>query len=911
MFLRLERSERKAIAKELSHQSIPLLLEGNRVNAAPFLPFLWPKLDETQKKSLSCDVLPLFKVQGINLINQLPRSDMDLIFKNFDLATLPWEWKNIQLLLGLFSEAECKIHIKNYFKPYIDSYNQLKPIFDGKLKTFLDALSEEECCWIFMKMDYTHFLAFLDEVDFLFDYFSSKNRALLLTRLNSASVFNLINTSMKKSFLSEKLSAFLNKFDGENRREVLFLMEPKQLHDLIYSFLCLITTIKLLPETERLLLLQYLGYEHLKALFLCKPGLDCSYYLYSTNKLLPSKDRVSFLKGFDKEYLDVLLNKWDTAAWILNELPSNDDEKFLDYVKVSLFSIFNYTMYSLRALTAQKRFLFLSKMENEKLIEFLYKEGIKNILEALPDENRYDFITLLLKCCPDVLTEIFSKLKSHKIYFLFNDLTLLLPKKHRFSFFALFSEQSLNHVECNYMSLDEKVIKTLKDYLIQKNKVSSAIVVKNPINVPKIVPQVQQVAVDSALPDYVRRNEELVFDLFADPHLVNHYEYIKTLLKLPPRKPWTGPIYSSCIPDKLQSVAWRLEQKKQEILNQSSLPHGRAKEEYDLACLHIERISLIQTIFAAPNALAFYDLTLNILHSSVENQLILASYDVTVNIPHSSAENQCILQMGGRKALLAYARKDPELTVANAVFLLQSAHCLTPANFKKLTICPNPSQITSILFQLAPVKLITEANFNLLMQNQDHAEAILNGLCDLSSKLKLNQQLVTFVVSAGKEARRVSIALERVIDPVVGALNWKAPEELRDLNQCIDQMLNHGFFLLNQDRKRGEETILLALELKQILKTFFEEHPSPKPFAKIQLNEQFLKKLHSKDKEMACHRQQWKVIVANIAVALTGVGLVVVGASYLFTGHGLFSQTRREKCIKSIEHSAQCIYNKG
>ncbi|MFA5961022.1 MAG: hypothetical protein WC785_10970 [Tatlockia sp.] len=54
-----------------------------------------------------------------------------------------------------------------------------------------------------------------------------------------------------------------------------------------------------------------------------------------------------------------------------------------------------------------------------------------------------------------------------------------------------------------------------------------------------------------------------------------------------------------------------------------------------------------------------------------------------------------------------------------------------------------------------------------------------------------------------------------------------------------------------------------------------------------------------------------KVIVANIAIAFTGLSLFAIGASYLFTGHGLFSQTRREQFIQSTHTSSQCIYKKG
>ncbi len=59
-------------------------------------------------------------------------------------------------------------------------------------------------------------------------------------------------------------------------------------------------------------------------------------------------------------------------------------------------------------------------------------------------------------------------------------------------------------------------------------------------------------------------------------------------------------------------------------------------------------------------------------------------------------------------------------------------------------------------------------------------------------------------------------------------------------------------------------------------------------------------KLHLKDDDMAIHREQWKIIVANIAIALTGIGLIALGIQYALNKRCFFAHTQREQLIENI-----------
>lgn len=101
--------------------------------------------------------------------------------------------------------------------------------------------------------------------------------------------------------------------------------------------------------------------------------------------------------------------------------------------------------------------------------------------------------------------------------------------------------------------------------------------------------------------------------------------------------------------------------------------------------------------------------------------------------------------------------------------------------------------------------------------------------------------------------------------------------------------------------------MFLGLDLKKALKAFFEKTPEEQAATKAQFKTSFMTKLHSKDNEMAAHRERWKVIVANVLIALTGIGLFAIGVCYGLTGHCFFNQTLREKHIQALEEEARLV----
>ncbi len=131
-------------------------------------------------------------------------------------------------------------------------------------------------------------------------------------------------------------------------------------------------------------------------------------------------------------------------------------------------------------------------------------------------------------------------------------------------------------------------------------------------------------------------------------------------------------------------------------------------------------------------------------------------------------------------------------------------------------------------------------------------------------------------------------------------LSWEGPAELQTLNHRIHQMVAYGIYLLDCDVSKGKTALLLGLELKKELKQFFELPNTKQAEELTNFKKSFLTKLHSKDAEMAIHRSQWKMIVANIAIAFTGIGLLALGIHYALTGQAFFSPTQRQKLVQDI-----------
>ncbi|MDR3504235.1 MAG: hypothetical protein P4L79_16840 [Legionella sp.] len=128
---------------------------------------------------------------------------------------------------------------------------------------------------------------------------------------------------------------------------------------------------------------------------------------------------------------------------------------------------------------------------------------------------------------------------------------------------------------------------------------------------------------------------------------------------------------------------------------------------------------------------------------------------------------------------------------------------------------------------------------------------------------------------------------------------WQAPVELAGLLASLKAMHAYGLLLKSTGSEKANAAMQLAIELTNDLKDYYTA--SPEEQNKGAFVAEFHNKLHSQDQLMSPHRQYWKVVLANIAVALTCVGLLAVGVSLLVRGHGFFNVTHSQNNVNDVE----------
>lgn len=438
-------------------------------------------------------------------------------------------------------------------------------------------------------------------------------------------------------------------------------------------------------------------------------------------------------------------------------------------------------------------------------------------------------------------------------------------------------------------------------------------------------------ALGSSDPHIVRLREE-GFTAFIpeNPHQYDHYTYLNILLKLEGSERFTvGQAITNYTDlwEKLDYIGRMLKEKADHTAWVHYNPSPEVKHLLEKIDQNSHKQGAIIPTFGCPRGKLLYDVSLG-LEDTEERQEIKR-------------------QIGDIPLLAAYLKKDYKIELVEGIFALREVGCLTPESFQQLMrgskassdIRRWASSMSSILRDLLKTGLLTQANFNQVMQYNNNVPAISLGLSPIQIAGGLNQKCFDAIVRAGIHAKPLGYNLEAledlgilndenfqiVVQKIPGAyisspllaiqlvgiipredaalLHWQGSPAVQVLNQELNQMFAHGIFLLSCDVEKGKVAMLLALALKKELKLFCEKTPEEQVATKAHFKASFIEALHSKDDEMALHRARWKVIVANILIALTGVGLFAIGANYLLHGRCFFAHTTREKHVETIEHS--------
>ncbi|ASQ45678.1 hypothetical protein [Legionella clemsonensis] len=129
---------------------------------------------------------------------------------------------------------------------------------------------------------------------------------------------------------------------------------------------------------------------------------------------------------------------------------------------------------------------------------------------------------------------------------------------------------------------------------------------------------------------------------------------------------------------------------------------------------------------------------------------------------------------------------------------------------------------------------------------------------------------------------------------------------LIELHLQIKRLKRHGNKLQEEskpgsrDRLEGEKATKLAEKFEDLTLQFMTAKNTDNPEQLQRIKNAFKATFESGYREMKTHRILWRPILANIAIAATGVGLLVILAKYLTTGSAFFASTTRQKMVNAI-----------
>jgi hypothetical protein len=135
---------------------------------------------------------------------------------------------------------------------------------------------------------------------------------------------------------------------------------------------------------------------------------------------------------------------------------------------------------------------------------------------------------------------------------------------------------------------------------------------------------------------------------------------------------------------------------------------------------------------------------------------------------------------------------------------------------------------------------------------------------------------------------------------------------IKNLLHTIDALGQYGILLTDEDKLKGHAVIKLARGLRREALSFFvktHETPDKAHMAMLNFQKRFVGLLKKKDQEMGIHRKSWRCVIANLMVAITGIGalaqLITAAYSKVTTGEAtlFFSKTKRQTKMEKIEET--------
>jgi hypothetical protein len=277
-------------------------------------------------------------------------------------------------------------------------------------------------------------------------------------------------------------------------------------------------------------------------------------------------------------------------------------------------------------------------------------------------------------------------------------------------------------------------------------------------------------------------------------------------------------------------------------------------------------------------------------------------YDISLSRVLTDEEAEILDLIGGSYSLQKAIMTHPDMYFSPAVFSLYKAGCLNSRNFQRLLPLGIDASCVAIIFEkMEQFSLLTQENIDFLFRHKGKGDTTLSirlGILALAEYDLLNHQNQQFIIKNNKiaaEKLKKSLAeMDKAGDLELKEMCfWPGSQELEKLVSSLDHMFAHGLGLLASSHEEGKQAMMLALSLKQDIKSFYERPVDEKTYeAKHDFTLDFMKKLHSKDHLMKEDRALWQVVLANTLISFTGIGLFAVIGHLIVNRYPFFAQKK-------------------
>lgn len=370
---------------------------------------------------------------------------------------------------------------------------------------------------------------------------------------------------------------------------------------------------------------------------------------------------------------------------------------------------------------------------------------------------------------------------------------------------------------------------------------------------------------------------------------------------------------------------------------------------------------------------------LHLLQKPPHDKRALYDYSLGLTELQDTALIELVENMGGLIILKKMIAFMPDMDFMNYLETLNKAQILTPENIKRTIACvdhsvtpwisdfyeqklgfSHTSFYKSTYFSalddatkaLQAVDLLTQANFNLLIENFGYIESIKSALYSLNRANLLNQDNFLKCIAIGKDChffmsnmtllhesnfynddifktlstrdliKAFAYPLFRVKENYDESFKIAFQTEISDTTQplehAINQLFIHGLLIGRSEtwdstyREQAEEKtklcVCLAIELKKELYDFWQLSEAERAEAFNEFKEDFINKLHVHDEALSKHRNTYSVLIEDILTAIYDLRKIFASENYDQINKLHFFKTASITKVDQIENALHATH---